>query len=254
MPRDSSGTYTPSPASPFVTGTPIAATTANARAADLATEITDSLSRSGKGGMTAPLVFSGIAATIRSGIANSASAVGHVLDTVAALSTAGAKLLSLRTAGVEKFYVDKDGKLGSKTNLPGVGQQIASTSTGLFSTTSATYVDVTNATLSITTTGRPVMIFLQPDGTSNPALLSGFSTTPTSDVEFKLMRDSTDLSVLRVGALATGSTQIGASVPPGSMLFLDAPAAGTYTYKLQAKGAASDTASVYYCKLAAFEL
>jgi hypothetical protein len=111
MPRDSSGTYTASPSSPFVTGTPIAATVANTRASDVATEITDSLSRSGKGGMLAPLVFTGIAATIRSGIANGASAVAHILDSVASLTTVGAKLLSLRNAGVEKASVDKDGTI-----------------------------------------------------------------------------------------------------------------------------------------------
>lgn len=111
MPRDSSGTFTPNPSSPFVTGTPIASSTANTRAADVASEITDSLSRSGKGGMLAALAFTGIAATIRSGIANGASAVGHVLDTANALSTVGAKITSFRNAGVEKAAVDKDGNV-----------------------------------------------------------------------------------------------------------------------------------------------
>lgn len=111
MPRDSSGTYTPSPSSPFVTGTPIASSVANTRAADVATEITDSLSRSGKGGMLAPLAFTGITGTVKGGAADGASAVGTVLDNSVALTTAGAKLASLRNAGVEKTAVDKDGNV-----------------------------------------------------------------------------------------------------------------------------------------------
>jgi hypothetical protein len=111
MPRDSSGTYTASPSSPFVTGTPIAASTANTRASDVATEITDSLSRSGKGGMTAPLKFTGITATVQGGAADGATAVGVAVDTVNALSNAGAKLLSIRNGGTEKAYFDKNGTL-----------------------------------------------------------------------------------------------------------------------------------------------
>lgn len=118
MPRDSAGTYS-SPSGPFVAGTPIASSPMNAKLADLGSEVGESLSRSGKGGMTAPLAFTGIAATIRSGIANSVSAVAHILDSVASLTTAGAKLLSLRNAGVEKFSVDKDGAITAAAALTG---------------------------------------------------------------------------------------------------------------------------------------
>jgi hypothetical protein len=109
MPRDSSGTYTASPSSPFVTGTPISSSTANTRASDVAAEITDSLSRSGKGGMLAPLLFTGIAATIRGAVADGAAAVAVVLDNVGALANSTAKLLSVRNNGVEKASIDKDG-------------------------------------------------------------------------------------------------------------------------------------------------
>jgi hypothetical protein len=53
--RDSAGTYSRPSGNPVTTGTPIASTWANTLTGDLATELTDSLSRSGKGGMTAPL-------------------------------------------------------------------------------------------------------------------------------------------------------------------------------------------------------
>jgi hypothetical protein len=56
MARNSSGTHTlPASTNPVITGTNITPTWANGTLSDLSTEITDSLSRSGKGGMTAPL-------------------------------------------------------------------------------------------------------------------------------------------------------------------------------------------------------
>lgn len=58
MPRNSSGTYTLPAGNPVVTGTTISSTWANTTLADLATAMTDSLSRSGQGSMTAPLLLS----------------------------------------------------------------------------------------------------------------------------------------------------------------------------------------------------
>jgi hypothetical protein len=54
MARGSGGTYT-LPSSPVVSGTTVASAVENAFRSDVAAEITDSLSRSGKGPMTAPL-------------------------------------------------------------------------------------------------------------------------------------------------------------------------------------------------------
>jgi hypothetical protein len=56
MARNSSGTHSlPATTNPVVTGTNITPTWANSTLSDLSAEITDSLSRSGKGGMTAPM-------------------------------------------------------------------------------------------------------------------------------------------------------------------------------------------------------
>lgn len=56
MARNSSGTHSlPAGTNPVVSGTTITPTWANGTLADVSAEITDSLSRSGKGGMTAPL-------------------------------------------------------------------------------------------------------------------------------------------------------------------------------------------------------
>lgn len=56
MSRNSSGTYSLyTPGNPVVTGTTISSTWANNTFSDIATALTDSLSRSGQGGMSAPL-------------------------------------------------------------------------------------------------------------------------------------------------------------------------------------------------------
>ncbi|GAF72642.1 unnamed protein product, partial [marine sediment metagenome] len=52
MPRDGSGNYTLPSGNPVVSGTLITPSWANPTMSDLGNEMTDSLSRSGKGGMT----------------------------------------------------------------------------------------------------------------------------------------------------------------------------------------------------------
>lgn len=49
--------------------------------------------------------------TYLASIATSGSAVGHILDNSTSLTTSGDKLVSVRNAGTEKIYVDKDGNL-----------------------------------------------------------------------------------------------------------------------------------------------
>jgi len=66
------------------------------------------------------MVVSGEApSVIYSGETDSASAVAHKLDTINAMSTSGSKLLSLLNNTTEKFYVDKDGKLGLNIGILG---------------------------------------------------------------------------------------------------------------------------------------
>lgn len=55
MPRDSNGVYTLPVGNPVISGTIITSTWANGTCGDIGNELTDSLSRSGEGGMLAPL-------------------------------------------------------------------------------------------------------------------------------------------------------------------------------------------------------
>lgn len=66
MSRDSGGAYTLPAGNPVVAGTTITVTWGNTTLSDVATELSDSLSRSGKGGMTSPLTFANGSASLPS--------------------------------------------------------------------------------------------------------------------------------------------------------------------------------------------
>jgi len=142
-------------------------------------------------------------------------------------------------------------------HLAALGQQLSSSS-GAFSTVSATYVDVTNLSVSITTTGRPVMLMLL--GTSsNSFIATGDNTSDDSGGNlFKFLRDSTGIceTQYRIVASGGGASTIGSVLPPSCIQHVDIVGAGTYTYKLQAKSAAGtpDYIQVNNCKLIAYEL
>jgi hypothetical protein len=71
MPRNASGTFSLVSGNPVVSGTLIDATWANNTLNDIANEMTDSLSRSGEGGMLAPLrLTDGVQATPGLGFTN----------------------------------------------------------------------------------------------------------------------------------------------------------------------------------------
>jgi hypothetical protein len=126
-----------------------------------------------------------------------------------------------------------------------VGQQISSSS-GSFSTTSASFTAVTNLSVTITTSGRPVMLMLQPDGnTSNLAILDTFGS---GGPNYSFFRGSTQLGLQSAAAASAG---VGNLVQP---FLLDTPTAGTYTYTFKIQGNGSNSSSCSYYVLVAYEL
>lgn len=133
---------------------------------------------------------------------------------------------------------------------------VASTSgSGSFATNSTSFVDVTNLTVTITTTGGAVEVFLIPeDGTNlsyvGPAINAGTDISG----QIKLLRDATSVGIFYSASTGASGT-LGDAVPAGAIRFFDTPAAGTYTYKLQALvSSASGSMRVNYSKLVAREL
>jgi hypothetical protein len=133
---------------------------------------------------------------------------------------------------------------------------ISTTSTGTFGTTSLTYVDVTNLTVTITTTGKPVEIYLVPADAVAESYVG--VTTPTTGTvaagSFKLVRGVTDIGIYAV-SISGASASLANYTPSGHIRFFDQPSAGAHTYKIQAK-AANGTSSVgiFNCKVIAREL
>jgi len=124
-----------------------------------------------------------------------------------------------------------------------LGQQISAGS-GLYTITnsSTTYIDVTNLSVTITTTGRPIFVGLIAD-VAEP---NGQIFT-SSSARLRFVRGSTDL----------GSYPMDVNgVPASTYSTVDVVAAGTYTYKLQTANSSggSITRTVNGAKLVVYEL
>lgn len=109
----------------------------------------------------------------------------------------------------------------TKAKLVAVGQQIAATG-GAFVTSSSSRVDVTGLSVSITTSGRPVIVGVVSGDTAS----FGFTLDAAASATVAIMRDATD--IFDVGYNFPANFAMGLSI-----LTIDAPTAGTYTYKVQ---------------------
>ena len=98
MARNASGTYSLPAGNPVVTGTTIEASWANTTLGDIATEITDSLSRSGKGGML-------VAFEIADGT-EGLPALSFSSDTNTGIWRSTGDTLNISTGGTERVEVD----------------------------------------------------------------------------------------------------------------------------------------------------
>jgi hypothetical protein len=142
-------------------------------------------------------------------------------------------------------YLRKNAVIGSITRalLPAVGQQVSGSS-GAYAI-QTTINDVPNLSVTLVTTGRPVVLTLQQDGGAGLASLSA-----TSGVQpfLYLLRDGTIIA--KHTAQPSGGS---VTFPLPSMHCVDAPSAASHTYKIQAYASGSG-AVLSNCSLVAFEL
>ncbi len=162
---------------------------------------------------------------------------------VGSLSTGGISTAALAALSV------------TRAKMEAVGQQVSSSS-GTFQTASTSYVDVTNLTVTITTTGRPVMLKVIQDGTANAGKLTTSSDQFASYCTVKILRDATAVSISQFGDNGTGVTNTNSEYPVSSIGHIDVVGAGTYVYKIQILNGAytNPLASFTYSKLIAYEL
>lgn len=108
-----------------------------------------------------------------------------------------------------------------------------STASGAFTTSSGSYVPVTNlATSTLVTNGKTVEVKIVPD--HNGSLVSSITTTTSGAtsgaIQGKILRNGTLVSEFQIAPAAISGDAVG--WPP---VIYDTPAAGTYTYSLEVK-------------------
>ncbi len=145
----------------------------------------------------------------------------------------------------------------TRSNLAAVGQQVSSSCSIFSSTNAAGYDAVTNLTVTITTTGRPVMLMLIPDGGSNLASVGMenlLSAAGEGTMRGAFFRGATNLGPQWfAGYEPAGATDTAGPVSAWNML--DVVASGTYTYTFKIGFVAANWQGiVQYAKLVAYEL
>lgn len=136
-----------------------------------------------------------------------------------------------------------------------LGQQISSSS-GSFSSTGVTPTDVTNLTVTITTTGRPVCVSITPDTSGNGGSFVAVLASGTSALaHINLVRASSTIAQASIGVGFAGANQVSSVTVPSVLTIIDPVVAGTYTYKVQAlAGSAGAQVQVNTAILIAYEL
>lgn len=104
---------------------------------------------------------------------------------------------------------------------------------------------VTNFSESFTVSGlRPVEIRVVPDGSANAARF-GNQNTGSSDMEFDVicLRNGTEFARqrFRIAGENPAGTDLASYPGPGSILFVDEPGAGTYTYSIELEAISATT-------------
>ncbi len=136
---------------------------------------------------------------------------------------------------------------------------VTSPSCGMFTTASTTEVQVTNLSVTITTSGRPVILALIPAPGLTPSTTSfmgqstwiAFQSTTNAGASILLKRGS---SIVANIAAQTNTGPLGITVP-SQMFTLDPVGAGTYTYSVGAYLYVGSTPIwIYNFQLLAYEL
>jgi len=143
-----------------------------------------------------------------------------------------------------------------------IGEVLRTPSSENFSMVGNAVTAVTNLTGSLQTTGRPVQLSLQADGDGTfgdgfiNAFRGGGQPAKTSqDFNFYFLRDAVIIAQMRSGPAGDGSN-INQFIALPSIIFLDIPSAGTYTYSVSVAGSSdgNNSVAVNACRLVAYEI
>lgn len=135
-----------------------------------------------------------------------------------------------------------------------------SANSGNYIRTNSSYQQVTNLSVTITTSGRPVMVMLTGGSSSTDGYLrvdkNGAAAVTGVLALLRAKRDTTVISETQLFLGYPSATGLYAyRIPPSSFAHVDSPAAGTYTYTIEARSSSTnDTIWVEYVSLVVFEL
>ncbi len=144
------------------------------------------------------------------------------------------------------------------------GIAISASSGGAANTSSPSFSQINNLSVTITTSGRPVWVGLVGDASLNPASAQSYLRVSPGIFNillgyYALYRSSTLVSVYILGSGASTNQGNEVYVPCSALQSVDfsvAGSAGTYTYTAQYRNDVTSTATVYCinAKLVAYEL
>lgn len=190
---------------------------------------------------------------IQSNITISGTSTGHNVTSEFATATKNGRVRNVSTAGSD----------------PGIGGVCFSNSTGSFSTTSTSITNVTNAVVTLTTTGKPVFVGLisaQAGGSNNlqdggAIAVDSSNAYTTVTGNFYIYRDGTCINKQTIGFRTTQThTDWGARLTlfPSTICCIDNVVAGQHTYYLRTNvfnlDSGTEYCEVFRSKLVAFEL
>lgn len=156
---------------------------------------------------------------------------------------------TMTSTGANAVAATRTRATGASTE--GIGGVPVSSSSSSFGMASTIPAVVTGVNITLTTSGRPVMVMCQPDGTA-PGLFSCDNLVNPPEIDVYLYRDTTNIAFFRFGLQSTTQYII---FPPSAVQFVDVVAAGTYTYSLKvALSVSGGTVFVTNVKMVAFEL
>lgn len=127
-----------------------------------------------------------------------------------------------------------------------------SSSCGSFNTASAAYVDITNLSVTITTSGNPVYVFMESAGTNSrvDSRAAGANSYPGFIMQF--LRGATQVAEIWLHGFCLALNDD--NQHDASIVAFDEVSAGTYTYKAQVKtDGISNLVRVWNYRLVAYE-
>jgi len=144
----------------------------------------------------------------------------------------------------------------TKPKLAALGQQLSG-SCGTFTGSGINIAAVTNLSVTITTTGRPVMIQVIPEQYALGAnsFIRVESTGTITEMTVSVLRGATTIANIGLGGLYADGGTNNITYPPSAVTYVDTPSAGTYTYSVYYEQTLSASSTTWSnCKLLVYEL